>query len=101
MSEQFAELLQQLPGYLGAHLVLSVAALVVGLAISLPTGIAVSRRPKLAELTLGVAGVVQMVPSLTLLALMVLVLGGLIGFVPAFLALTLYSILPMLANTIT
>ncbi len=101
MTEQFAELVQQLPAFLGGHLVLSVAALVVGLAISLPTGIAVSRRPRVAELTLGVAGVVQTVPSLALLALMVLVLGGLIGFVPAFLALTLYSILPMLANTIT
>jgi osmoprotectant transport system permease protein len=101
MSEQLTELVQQLPAFLGGHLLLSVAALVVGLAISLPAGIAVSRRPRLAELTLGVAGVVQTVPSLALLALMVLVLGGLIGFVPAFLALTLYSILPMLANTIT
>ncbi len=95
-----AELVEKLPSYLGWHLFLTVAALVVSLALSLPLGILVSRRPRLAELTLGVAGIIQTVPSLALLALMVLLLGGLIGFWPAFLALTLYSILPILANTI-
>src|SRR5439155_22875766 len=34
------------------------------------------------------------------LVLMVPILGGLIGFAPAFVALTLYSILPILANTV-
>jgi osmoprotectant transport system permease protein len=63
-------------------------------------GIFASRRPKLAELTLGFAGTIQTVPSLALLALMVPLLGGRIGFVPSFIALTLYSILPILANTI-
>jgi osmoprotectant transport system permease protein len=51
-------------------------------------------------MTLGVAGVIQTVPSLALLALMVIVLQGLIGFWPAFIALTLYSVLPILANTV-
>ena len=32
---------------------------------------------------------------------MVIVLRGLIGFWPAFIALTLYSILPILANTVS
>jgi osmoprotectant transport system permease protein len=100
MNEQLAELLHNLPKYLGGHMLLSATALGVGLLISLPLGIIVSRRRKLVELTLGVAGVIQTVPSLALLALMVLVLGGLIGFWPAFIALTLYSILPILANTV-
>src|SRR5262249_57361486 len=82
-------------------LLLSLAALGCGLAVSLPLGVMASRRPKLAEWALGVAGVVQTVPSLALLALMVLFLAGRIGFWPAFLALTLYSVLPILANTIT
>jgi osmoprotectant transport system permease protein len=51
-------------------------------------------------MTLGVAGVIQTVPSLALLALMVIALQGLIGFWPAFIALTLYSVLPILANTV-
>jgi osmoprotectant transport system permease protein len=94
------ELLDDLPSYLGGHLLLSMASLAVGLAISVPLGIAVSRRPRLAEWALALAGVIQTVPSLALLALMVPLLGGTIGFAPAFVAMTLYSFLPILANTV-
>jgi osmoprotectant transport system permease protein len=100
VNEQWSELLSKLPLYLGGHMVLSASALAVGLLVSLPLGIFASRRPRLAEWTLGVAGVIQTVPSLALLALMVPFLGGMIGFEPAFVALTLYSILPILANTV-
>jgi osmoprotectant transport system permease protein len=100
MNEQLAELLTNLPAYLGGHLLLSLTALVVGLALSLPLGIVASRRPKLAEWILAAAGVIQTLPSLALLGMMVLLLGGLIGFWPAFLALVLYSVLPILANTV-
>jgi len=100
MSERWSELLSNLPDYLGGHMVLSLTALAVGLFISLPLGIVASHRPRLAEWTLSIAGVIQTVPSLALLALMVPLLGGLIGFVPALIALTLYSVLPILANTV-
>lgn len=100
MNERLVDLFQDLPTYLGGHLLLSLAALGVGLLFSVPFGIAVSRRPKLGEWALAGAGVVQTIPSLALLALMVPLLGGTIGFMPAFIAMTLYSILPILANTI-
>ena len=100
MSEPWRELLSKLPEYLGGHIVISLSALAVGFAVSVPLGIVASRRPKLAEWILGLAGVVQTVPSLALLALMVLLLNGQIGFWPSFLALVLYSMLPILANTI-
>jgi osmoprotectant transport system permease protein len=100
MTEQLAKRFAELPEYLSGHILLSAAALAAGLAVSIPMGIFTSRRPRLAELTLGIAGVVQTVPSLALLALMVPLLGGRIGFAPSFIALTLYSILPILANTI-
>ncbi len=100
MSEQLAECLRKLPELLGGHLLLSLASLAVGLVVSLPLGIVSSRRPRLAEAALGIAGVFQTVPSLALLVLMVPLLGGKIGFLPAFIALTLYSVLPILANTI-
>ena len=100
MIDSLHELAARLPDYLGGHMLLSVSALAVGLAISVPTGILVSRRPRLAEVLLGAAGVMQTVPTLALLVLMVPILGGLIGFAPAFVALTLYSILPILANTV-
>lgn len=95
-----AELLADLPRCLGGHLLVSTSALAVGLLISLPMGLCIARRPVLAEGALGVASVLQTVPSLALLALMVTALGGTIGFWPAFLTLTVYSILPILANTI-
>ena len=100
MDEHWEELLVNLPAYLGGHMLLSTLSLWTGLAISLPLGILASRRPKLAEWVLSVAGILQTVPSLALLGLAVLVLGGLIGFLPAFLVLVLYSVLPILANTI-
>ena len=90
----------QLPEFLGWHLMLSLSALAVGLAISIPVGILASRKPRLGELVLTVAGIVQTVPPLAFLALMVPLLGGMIGFVPAFVALTLYSVLPIIANTV-
>jgi osmoprotectant transport system permease protein len=100
MLDSLTELAARLPDYLGGHMLLSVTALAVGLAISVPLGILASRRPKLAETLLGAAGILQTVPTLALLVLMVPLLGGLIGFWPAFAALTLYSILPILANTV-
>ena len=100
MIESLVDLTTRLPDYLGGHMLLAISALAVGLAISVPLGIAASRRPRLAEMLLGAAGVLQTVPTLALLVLMVPLLGGLIGFWPAFVALTLYSILPILANTV-
>jgi osmoprotectant transport system permease protein len=100
MNEQLSELFATLPAYLGGHILLSLAALAAAAAVSLPLGVAASRRPRLAEAALAVAGAIQTVPSLALLALMMLLLGGLIGFWPAWLALVLYSVLPILSNTV-
>jgi len=99
------EQLALLPSLLTAHLQLTLLALGVGTALSLPLGILVTRAPRLEGLVLGVAGVIQTIPSLALLAVMVPVLAALgfsgIGFLPAFLGLTLYGLLPILRNTLT
>ena len=101
MSEQ----LTLLPGYLTAHLQLTLLALLCGAAVSLPLGVAVTRVRWLEQPALGVAGVIQTIPSLALLAVMVPLLAFLrlqsIGFLPAFIGLTLYGVLPMLRNTVT
>ena len=101
MSEQLA----LLPGYLSAHIQLTLLALLLSASISLPLGIAVTRSPWLERPALAVAGLIQTVPSLALLAVMVPVLAGLnlpsIGFLPAIIGLTLYGVLPMLRNTVT
>jgi osmoprotectant transport system permease protein len=100
VSSNLAERWAELPDLLAGHMLLSLAAILVGLSISLPLGILAASRPRLAAVVLNAASVIQTIPGLALLALMVPLLGGMIGYVPAFLALMLYSILPILRNTI-
>jgi osmoprotectant transport system permease protein len=96
--------LSLLPGLLTAHLALTLFPLLLGVSLSIPLGVACSRSRLLERVALDAAAIVQTVPSLALLALMVPVLGALglttIGFLPAFLALVLYSVLPVLRNTV-
>ncbi len=110
MKEQIA----QLPELLTAHLQLTLVALFAGAVISLPLGVWLTRHRRFESGVLGVASVIQTIPSLALLAFMVPTLAAVgvvvaalfdvklrtIGFLPALVALTLYSILPMLRNTV-
>lgn len=112
---RWSEALAHLPDYLGNHVRVSVAALALGLLISLPLAIIARNRPVLRTALLGLASIVQTVPGLALLALfypLLLALAALtatwfgfsfsaFGFLPAVLALALYSMLPVLRNTIT
>lgn len=101
MNENFQERLAELPDYLAGHLTLSISALILGIAISIPLGVLASRSERARGPVLAVASLVQTIPSIALLALMVPLLGGTIGFLPAFVALTMYSVLPVLRNTVT
>jgi osmoprotectant transport system permease protein len=100
-----SEQLALLPVYLTAHLQLTLLALLVGTAFSLPAGVLVGRVRWLERPVLGAASIIQTIPSLALLAIMVPALAALgvrsIGFLPAFIGLTLYSVLPILRNTVT
>jgi osmoprotectant transport system permease protein len=95
-----ADQLALLPEYLSRHLLLSVSALAIGITLSLPLAFAVGRVRALRGPVLMFASVVQTIPGLALLALMVPLLGR-IGFLPALIALILYSLLPVLRNTVT
>ncbi len=64
MSEQLA----LLPGYLTAHLQLTLFALLIGTAFSVPAGVLVTRMKWLDQPVLGTASVIQTIPSLALLA---------------------------------
>lgn len=115
LSSQIAEALARLPAYLSGHVAVSVTALLLGLAVSLPLALMSMRRPALQRVLLGAASIVQTIPGLALLALFYPLLLGLaalcerlfgagfsaLGFVPSVLALSLYSMLPVLRNTVT
>lgn len=82
----------------GWHLTLTGAAEALACLVAIPLGIAASRRPRVAAVALGSAGVLQTVPSIALLAFMLPVFG--IGARPAIAALFLYGLLPIVRNTI-
>jgi len=89
------------------HLYLTFLAIVIAVAIAVPLGIYLARTRwvRLPPLVLGIAGVMQTVPSLALIAFIVLffAIAGLstIGFLPGLLALVLYALLPIMRNTYT
>jgi osmoprotectant transport system permease protein len=110
----FSAALADLPDYLGWHVLLSLSAILIGIILSVPLAIASLRSKALRGTALTVASVVQTIPSLALLALFYPVLlalasftraafgfsFGALGFLPALAALSLYSMLPILRNTI-
>lgn len=73
-------------------------ALLIAVPPSVALGVAAARRPRFATVAVGTAGVVFTIPSLALFALMVGPLG--LGRGPAVAALALYSVLPVLRNTV-
>ena len=115
MNSSVAAALANLPDYLGQHVLLSLSAMALGLAVSLPVGVGASRIAWLRGPALAIASIVQTIPGLALLALfypLLLIVSTFtattfgfsiraLGFLPAVLALALYSMLPVLRNTIT
>lgn len=112
MSDRIASALELLPEYLSEHILLSAAALVLGLTLSLPLALWAARDSRVRWPVMAVASLVQTIPGLALLALfypLLLALSALtstlfgigisaLGFLPSVLALTLYSMLPILRN---
>jgi len=96
----FAERRSEIASLTLQHVVLVAAATAIAAAIGIPLGVALARRPRLARPALAFANVVQTIPSLALFGFLLPVpfLGG-IGARTAIVALTLYSLLPILRNT--
>ena len=96
---------------LAAHVLLSASAIALALVLALPLSVWASRSPPVARVALGFASLVQTIPALALLALFFPILLSLravfgpdlptLGFLPAFLALSLYALLPILRNATT
>src|SRR5215510_8248315 len=84
------------------HIVLVFIAILVAVIIGVPTGILLSRRRSLRTPILGVANVMQTIPSLALFGFLIPLpfIGG-IGTRTALVALVLYSLLPIIRNTVT
>src|ERR1700742_1870968 len=95
IQQQSVKLLQQTVQHIG----LTFISLLIAIGIGLPLGIYITRNKRAAGLVLGIAGVLQTIPSIALLGFMIPLLG--IGPIPAITALFLYALLPIIRNTYT
>ncbi|MBD2246959.1 ABC transporter permease [Nostoc sp. FACHB-892] len=84
------------------HLFLVGIAIGIAILVGIPLGILITRKTYLRQSILGIANIFQTIPSLALFGLLIPVpiIGG-IGAVPAIVALTVYSLLPIIRNTYT
>jgi osmoprotectant transport system permease protein len=82
------------------HLLLVATAVLLGCMAGVPLGVLAALAPRLRQPVLAVAGMLQTVPSLALLAILIPLLGR-IGMVPALVALCAYALLPIVRNTCT
>lgn len=81
------------------HLTLALVALLGAVLVGVPLGTLIARIPRLQGPVLGLANIVQTVPSLALFGFLLPVLG--LGSRNAVVALLLYSLLPIIRNTFT
>lgn len=86
----------------GEHLLLVGIAIALAILVGIPLGIIITRKTNLRQPILGIANILQTIPSLAMFGLLIPVpiIGG-IGIIPAIVALTLYSLLPIIRNTYT
>ncbi len=98
----------------GRHVVLALGSLAAACLVGLPLGILCHRVPSLRAGVLNGLNIIQTIPSIALFGLLIALLGWIalnvpgasalgirgIGAAPAFVALFLYSLLPVVANTV-
>ncbi len=96
-----ADLIHDIFDLTSEHLLLVGTAMAIAIAIGLPLGVFLTRRPGWRRPVLGVANILQTVPSLALFGFLIPIplIGG-IGPRTAVVALIVYALLPILRNTL-
>lgn len=96
------------------HIVLAIGSLLAATIIGIPLGVLCHRMPRVRASVLNSLNIIQTIPSMALFGIMIAPLGWIalhvpgasaigirgIGMAPAFVALFLYSLLPVVANTV-
>ncbi|MDU9418357.1 ABC transporter permease [Staphylococcus lloydii] len=80
------------------HFYISIIALLIAIVVAVPTGILLSKLKRTSNIVLTIAGVLQTIPTLAVLAIMIPIFG--VGKTPAIVALFIYVLLPILNNTV-
>src|SRR6059036_3308520 len=88
--------------HIGQHVWLVFISIAIAIVIALPLGILITRRKRLRGPVLGIANVMQTIPSLALFGFLIPLpfIGG-IGPRTAIVALVFYALLPIIRNTVT
>jgi osmoprotectant transport system permease protein len=88
--------------HIAQHLWLVSISIAIAMVIALPLGILITRRKRLRGPVLGIANVMQTIPSLALFGFLIPLpfIGG-IGPRTAIVALVFYALLPIIRNTVT
>jgi osmoprotectant transport system permease protein len=91
---------REVVGLVGQHLLLVLVSTAIAVAIGVPVGILLTRRPAWRGPVLGLANVFQTIPSLAMFGFLIPLpfLGG-IGARTAIVALVVYALLPIVRNT--
>ncbi|MFM9279423.1 ABC transporter permease [Paenibacillus jiagnxiensis] len=97
MLRQFDSRKEDLLQSLGVHIQLVLLSMLLAVVIGIALGILITRMKPLKGTVLGVAGILQTIPSLAMLGFMIPLFG--IGMKTAVAALFLYSLLPIIRNT--
>lgn len=100
----FYENYSQILSYTTEHVELVGIAIIIAILIGVPVGIYLTTNEELAETVLQITSIIMTVPSIALFGIMIPILsviGQGIGFLPALIALVLYSQLPIIRNTYT
>ena len=92
---------EELATLLAEHVLLVAIATMAAVAIGVPLGVFAARRPRLASPLVGIANVVQTIPSLAMFGFLLPVplIGG-VGARAALVVLVLYALLPIVRSTI-
>lgn len=83
----------------GEHLLVVVIALAIASVIGVAAGVLTWGSPRWSQISVAVAAALLTIPSLALLALLIPVFG--LGWITTIVALVLYSLLPIVRNTIS
>ncbi|RST89481.1 amino acid ABC transporter permease [Vagococcus humatus] len=81
------------------HFLISIYGVLFAAVVGIPVGIWIARRKKLAKWVIGMANVIQTIPSLAMLSILMLGLG--LGVNTVIVTVFLYSLLPIISNTYT
>lgn len=98
MRQFFQEYGSQLVSKMIEHFYISIIALLIAIVVAVPLGILLSKTKRIANVVLTIAGVLQTIPTLAVLAIMIPIFG--VGKTPAIVALFIYVLLPILNNTV-